>query len=117
MINIIKQNRILFIILAVIIMLFIAYGFSDKTTSSVLIQKQAATDSSSIEQEILQLLMDVQSIKLDGSVFQDPTFNQLRDFGRKVIQEPTGKINPFLPDDITDITDITTVDTPSELSL
>lgn len=97
MINIIKQNKILFIVLTVVIVLFIGYGVSDRNPSTGLIQKQSASGSSAVEQEILQLLMDVQSITLDSAIFQDPAFVTLRDFGRKIIQEPSGRENPFIP--------------------
>lgn len=104
MVEIIKQNKPLFIVLAIVIVLFIAYGASDKAPAGALIQKQSAASSSSAEREILQLLKDVQSIKLDGSVFQDPAFASLRDFGRRIIQEPTGKVNPFLQSEISTTT-------------
>ncbi len=97
MINTIKQNKIMFIILAVVIVLFIGYGMGDKEPTQGLVQKQNAASSSMVEQEILQLLMDVQSIKLDSAIFADPSFVTLRDFSRAIVEEPFGRENPFVP--------------------
>lgn len=97
MLAILKQNKILFIVLAVVIVLFVGYAMSDKTPEPGPLQKQSASGSSDVEQEILQLLMDVQSIRLDSSIFQDPAFATLRDFSREIVQEPSGRENPFAP--------------------
>jgi len=91
--EILKQNKILFIALVLVILLFIGYGMSDQSQSTSFTRSTART--SPVEQEILQLLYDVQKIDLDSSIFQDPAFAVLRDFGREIIQEPKGRDNPF----------------------
>ncbi len=93
--NVLKQHKILIIILVVAIILFVLYGMSDKTPETTLMRSPSSAASSQDEQEILTLLRDVQSITLDGSIFKDPAFASLRDFSREIIVEPAGKENPF----------------------
>lgn len=47
--------------------------------------------------EILALLADLKKIQLDGSIFDDPKFQELQDFSRELIPEPKGRPNPFAP--------------------
>ncbi len=93
--SILKQHKILIIVIVVAIILFVLYSMSDKSPDTTLIRTPASAVSTQDEQEILTLLRDVQSITLDGSIFKDPAFASLRDFSREIIIEPTGKENPF----------------------
>ena len=48
-------------------------------------------------QQILTQLSNLQTISLDGSVFQDPVYLSLTDFGVVLAPEPAGRRNPFAP--------------------
>jgi len=41
----------------------------------------------------------MRSIRLDSSIFENPAFASLRDFGREIIPEPVGRTNPFVSTD------------------
>ena len=101
MLDIIKQNKIILAVLVVVIVAFTWFGLSDRQApSTVLTTTASAVDSSVAEQEILKLLLNMRSIRLDSSIFEDPAFNSLRDFGREIIPEPVGRSNPFAPTDV-----------------
>lgn len=97
MLDIIKQNKIILIVLVVIIAGFAWYGLADRTPSTSLLTNDSRADSTVVEQDILRLLLDMRSIRLDSSVFENPAFTSLRDFGRSIVPEPVGRTNPFEP--------------------
>ncbi|MES2203075.1 MAG: hypothetical protein V4474_02005 [Patescibacteria group bacterium] len=48
-------------------------------------------------QELLTTLGSLRSIQLDPSIFSDPLFVSLSDFGVTIPPEPSGRRNPFAP--------------------
>ncbi len=53
--------------------------------------------NSPISQELLITLTTLNIITLDDSVFKDPAFISLSDFGVQIPTEPVGRRNPFAP--------------------
>jgi len=47
--------------------------------------------------DLLGILSDLQQIKLDGTIFTDPVFQNLTDFSVEIPPEPISRPNPFLP--------------------
>lgn len=47
--------------------------------------------------DILSILGDLGSIRLDDSVFQNPIFQSLKDYSVVIPREIKGRKNPFLP--------------------
>lgn len=47
--------------------------------------------------EILRALEGLHTVTLDSTVFEDPVFNSLSDFGVVIPPEPVGRRNPFAP--------------------
>lgn len=50
-----------------------------------------------VGEDVLDLLQTLRSIKLDGSLFEDPAFRSLEDFSQELVPEPVGRENPFAP--------------------
>jgi len=101
--DILKQNKTLFIGLAIVIALFIGYGMmggSSAGSSNSIRREYTNAGSSPIEQETLTLLRDIESVQLNSAVLSDPAFAVLRDFSRSIINEPRGRDNPFAPIDL-----------------
>ena len=72
--------------------------FAGGKDNSVLVSKSGDEISGSvIGREIITFLDDLQSINLDGSIFDDPAFVSLVDFEKEVQAEPVGRDNPFDP--------------------
>lgn len=56
------------------------------------------TDGASpLSQEILTTLSQINNIRLDPSIFSDPTFLSLTDFGVTIPPQNAGRRNPFAP--------------------
>ena len=48
-------------------------------------------------QEIVTTLLQLRTVSLSGTIFSDPSFASLRDFGTQIMSEPIGRPNPFAP--------------------
>lgn len=97
MIDIIKQNKVILVILVIIIVAFAWFGLADRQPSTSLLTNDTRGDASVAEQEILRLLLDMRTIRLDSSIFENPAFASLQNFGRDIVPEPVGRTNPFAP--------------------
>lgn len=85
---------------------FAWFGLADRQPSTSLLSNESRSDASVAEQEILRLLLDMRSIRLDSSIFENPAFASLRDFGRDIVPEPVGRTNPFAPtEDLFELTE------------
>ncbi len=50
-----------------------------------------------VGQDLLDLLVELQSVSLDASIFNSQLFRNLSDFGIELIDEPRGRTDPFEP--------------------
>lgn len=75
---------------------FVAYSIFIGTPGSVLIEESAPAQTA-VEQELIALLIELRSIKLDLSLFENPEFQSLTDFSQELVPEPVGRENPFAP--------------------
>lgn len=57
----------------------------------------AMTASAQADRELLQLLQELSSINLEGSIFNDPLFRSLENFRVEPTPQPVGRDNPFAP--------------------
>lgn len=71
--------------------MFFSGGSSGSATLS-------STDTSSpVSADLLVTLQNLHTIKLDNTIFTDPVFVSLTDFGVTIPPENIGRRNPFLP--------------------
>lgn len=95
MMNFIRQNKIVVIGLAVVLLSVGYYLFAMQDTSMPL--STVETTESPVTQELLATLANLRKIELNKSIFTDPVFVSLSDFGVVIPKEPTGRRNPFMP--------------------
>lgn len=57
----------------------------------------SATSNAGTSNNLIVVLSGLRTITLDGSLFKDPTFLSLQDFGVPLQEEQIGRYNPFLP--------------------
>lgn len=50
-----------------------------------------------IDKELVGTLLKLRTVSLTGTIFADPAFQTLQDFGTQIIPEPVGRPNPFAP--------------------
>ncbi|MAF59275.1 MAG: hypothetical protein QF858_01970 [Candidatus Pacebacteria bacterium] len=97
--GILKKYKNILIGATLIALAFVGYNFFfSGNDGGVLtsVTNEAAADAI-VGKELLALLLDLKSIDLDESIFDDPAFRALLDFGRDIVPEPVGRENPFAP--------------------
>ncbi len=88
------------IIIAVIIGIgLIAYSFlkPDPTAESLLETTQRQDSAQVLGDEITTAINQINSLKLDRAVLDDPIVKNLIDHSKPIIPEPVGRANPFAP--------------------
>ena len=93
-----RKYKNIIIIVIIIIIAGAAYTLLTGNTDDRLLVSDTPSDTSSvIESDLLTLLLDIRSVKLNGDIFSDPIFRSLEDFGQDLVPEPVGRDNPFAP--------------------
>src|SRR5579859_7997317 len=95
MMNFLNKNK-MFIGVGLVLILGAIYYFMNFSGGS---SAPALTQSSDsvVSQDLLATLQNLHTIKLDNSIFTDPVFVSLTDFGVTIPPEPVGRPNPFVP--------------------
>ena len=70
------------------------YVLTGTATPPAILQTDAPSADS---QEIVATLLALRAVTLSGTIFTDPVFMSLQDFGVDIQPEPVGRPNPFLP--------------------
>ena len=71
--------------------------FFGKEEGALLESTQTNGLGSPVSRELLIVLGDLRMVTLDSSLFADPSFKGLVDFGVAIPLQPVGRRNPFAP--------------------
>lgn len=96
------QNKAVLVIGIVIIALLGWYfmssnGGASYASDALITAESADTVNSADERALLETLVNMRSIRLDGNIFKSDAFNSLQDFSKPIMPEPVGKKDPFAP--------------------
>lgn len=95
MLEIFKTNKLLSIVFVVVMVGGLLYFYFNSSSSApVLSNSQTISPASA---ELLATLGRLNTIVLDDSIFTDPAFASLNDFGITIPPENKGRRNPFAP--------------------
>ena len=109
------------IIAAVLIISFIIYStfFTGSREDDLLTSSVQQSSAEIVGSEIINALNQIESLKLDRDIFDDPVYRSLKDKSQDIAPEPIGKPNPFSPigssapePDAPEVEDIETEDVP-----
>ena len=67
-------------------------GYSEKDSLTVL---PTSPLDATLGRELLAALAKLKSTKFDTTIFEDPIFSSLKDFGVEIAAQPIGRRNPF----------------------
>ena len=98
--NIIQKIKIPAIILVVIVAIFFGYTSLTKNsgnTSGLVSDSTVNSATSQADQDFLQLLLQIQNVRIDSGIFTNPVFLSLQDDGLPILEQPQGRPNPFSP--------------------
>ena len=90
-----KQNKVA--VLAGVIVILLGYVYFTYFASSTAPILTSSDQSVTLSQNLLVTLQNLHTIKLDSSIFSDPAFLSLSDFGVTIPTENVGRRNPFAP--------------------
>lgn len=95
MMNFLKQYSTVISFVVIVAVLYGGYVlfFAEGTEPVVEVTETNATP----DQDLIALLFELKSIRLDSALFEDQLFKALKDFGRDLVSEPVGRPNPFAP--------------------
>jgi hypothetical protein len=92
------QNKLVILVLGgVVIAGVVWYSFLRDRGDTSLLQTNDLTQATEADADIVNTLLELRSVSLSGTIFSDPAFLRLRDFGRDIVPEPVGRPNPFAP--------------------
>lgn len=96
MMNLLQQYRTAIAFVAIVLVLFAGYSyfFAEPDESALTVTE---TPGAGVDQDLVALLFELRSIRLDNALFVDPIFQSLQDFGKELVPEPIGRQNPFAP--------------------
>ncbi len=89
-------------VLVIVVIVGVWYGMSGGgvapeamlTTETI---NDGSPTASTEDRELVETLLTLRAITLSGTIFSDPAFKVLQDFGTTIIPEPVGRQNPFAP--------------------
>jgi hypothetical protein len=94
--NFLKAHKTGIAVAVIIILLFVGYGFFfGGSDEEALVSESAVPDA--VGGDLIAILGRLQSLSLEGTVFSNPLFRSLVDFGIELTPEPVGRPNPFAP--------------------
>lgn len=85
------------IAIAVLAVAFFAYSYFFAKPAEPLLSAEAVAGTTSVDQDLISLLLELRSIKLEDRIFSDSAFMSLQDFSQNLVEEPIGRVNPFAP--------------------
>lgn len=83
--------------IAILVAGAIWYGMTQGSASTTSVISTQTVGTSVDERELVETLLALRAVTLDGTIFNDPAFLSLKDFGTQIVPEPAGRPNPFAP--------------------
>ena len=71
------------------------YGLTSSPPTDTLVTTGAVVNAPGAD--LVETLLALRAVKLDGAIFSEPAFAALVDFSTPIIPEPVGRPNPFAP--------------------
>jgi hypothetical protein len=99
----ISQHKLIFIIIIVLIVGGVWYGLSQGSTPAPALTTSTAgagtgtASAPAAGQDLVGTLLTLRAVTLSGTIFSEPAFAHLQDFGTTIVPEPVGRTNPFAP--------------------
>lgn len=92
------QNKLAIIGIVVVLAGSVWYVLSSGSAPQEgLVTESFVSPASEAERDLVATLLALRAVKLEGSVFSNPVFQSLKDFGSTIVPEPVGRENPFAP--------------------
>lgn len=84
-------------VLGLVVLVVLAWGYFTYFGGSSSAPLTAVPSDAAISGDLLTVLGSLHTIKLDNSIFTDPVFLSLSDFGTTIPPQTPGRSDPFAP--------------------
>ncbi len=105
------KNKKIIILVVVVILLGLGYMLLNNSApdsgTTIVVQNQ----STAVGSDLLPLLLQLNALHLDDSIFKDQSFKTLQDYTIDIGSQPIGRSNPFAPLPKTSVAGTTTAAT------
>lgn len=91
------KNKFIITALAGIVLAIVIWNSFMRDDSKKLLQTENLAETTSVDGDVVGVLLQLRAVSLSGTIFTDPAFQALQDFGSEIIPEPVGRQNPFAP--------------------
>lgn len=91
------KNKFVIIAFGGIILATVVWYSFMRDDSTQLLATEDLTEATSVDSDVVGVLLQLRAVSLSGTIFTDPAFQALQDFGSEIIPEPVGRPNPFAP--------------------
>ncbi len=92
------QNKLVILLVGGVLLAgMVWYSFLRDRGDGSLLQTDDLTVATEADSDIVNTLLELRAVSLSGTIFTDPAFTMLQDFGSEIIPEPVGRENPFAP--------------------
>lgn len=91
------KNKLILIVLCGIVLAGVVWYSFMRDDSKQLLQTKDLTTATGVDNDVVGVLLQLRAISLSGTIFTDPAFQSLQDFGKEIVPEPIGRPNPFAP--------------------
>jgi len=95
-----RKKQFIFLTLMMAIAVFFAFQFRAVAEESALVSVAGLNQTNEIGRDTLAILLQLQALSLDGSLFEDAVFKYLTDFSVTLVARPIGRENPFAAIDL-----------------
>jgi hypothetical protein len=95
-----NNKKTLIVIIAIFVAIGIAayfYASRDQSGDELLLGLPAEFEVSPVDGDLLSALRELKKLKLDDSIFRNPVWLSLTDFGQDLAPQASGRSNPFAP--------------------
>mgnify|MGYP003394305743 FL=1 len=92
-----NRTTIILIVGGLLVAGVVWYSFLRERQPEALLQSEDLTTGNAIDSDVVAVLLQLRAVSLSGTIFTDPVFRSLQDFGSPVVPEPVGRPNPFAP--------------------
>lgn len=99
MMDYISQHKLISLVILIALIGAAWWGFTQTSAPAPVVSTTNvggnATDTQ--DAQIVQTLLQLQAVSLNGTILTDPGFLSLQDFTTQIVSEPIGRPNPFAP--------------------
>lgn len=99
MADILFKNKLIVGLLVAVVIVVAWYFLRDAggVQEESLLATESFAGASGADKDLVATLLQLRTVSLEGTIFSDPVFQSLKDFGSQIIPEPVGRRNPFEP--------------------